>query len=1005
MKATIAFLSAAILVQPLFAATATHLETEAEKEEGAGRAAKAQKLWAQAGDQRLKEAQVFIVKGEKPEDPFAIGDLTETNLGDDVNVFDEMTNGKEAIQKQADLKASFFTIGALDFEKGLESAKADKAFALADKVPNQSAAGRIKTCNAKADVQLLRGEIEPAIKEAQAALGISKGVETLRGHHLGTLGRIRSLQMELGDYDAATETFFAILEFDAKNPDRYKNQRKFIESLGGDAALSERGLALCRRIEELPGVSNADRFWLIMRESKLLCGLKRFDEALSNADRAYGLAGVDKTEIIDGIFNLRLRLPGGFDQKNTAAWDWFADAIRTNSARYNYNAGQTAGLWSRFGYNAFRRFRPDQVTRALDEIRALKKRPGFYSEWWVPSQSMFEELKTFPKDESMVHFPTNVCEFGVEMKSECYPAQEFPFDETDATQCLQQGLDSGATTIVIENLGKPWRIRGVRPRSNQNIVIQKGVVLTGDETSQKGNSGAPMFNLSEVKNVAIIGLGDSPADVYIGKYPDNKTRNQLCTKEGGSGLSLSGCENVIVRNLTLANNSCDGISFGGLGKHNHNIYVENVVLDHNYRQASSICNANGLYFKNVAFQNTLGGEPMMGIDLEPTYEIQANANIYLYDCTFANNAGGGLNFSSSSHYPVTLLAKRCTFEDHGHGGLIIFARSGVYMEKRAKAPGKIVLEDSVFKSAKGAPPVRFSNSSFFDVVFKNCRFVDARPAGENQGGNAVMFSLMREYNDPEYTRNPDMEGDVVFEGCKAEGFTGGPLVYFRDLTGHYSVTKIKGFVDHNGEQEDMSKYVFKAPDDDRGEIAAFDPSLYDFPADPFPADAPDKGPTTMELIWKTPWFVPTPVITAIFKEGDHWKTKKIPQWRKAIGLKGHAVAYSPKGGENVFRVSRAAGQPEDARSFYFEVPAGAGECTMKIDGDAKVFDAKGELVQETKKTWAGYTYVTVKPASDAAEIWSVSILKSATVKFFAPLSGIIAEKPEWLPRRRAAAAP
>ena len=1004
MKTKIALLSTVLIVPSLFAATATHLETEAAKEEEVGRYAKAQKLWAQAGAQRLKEAEVFIVKGEKPEDPFAIGDLTETNLGDGIDVFDEMTNGKEAIQKQADLKASFFTIGALDFEKGLESEKADKAFALADKVPGQSAANRIKTCNTKSEVQLLRGEIEPAIRESRAALGISKGVEALRGQHLSTLGRIRSLQVELGDYDAAIETFFAMLEFDAKNANRYKDQRKFIESLGGNAALSERGLALCRRIEEFPDVSNADRFWLILRESKLLCGLKRYDEALSNVDRSYGLAGVDKTEIVNEIFHIRLRLPGARDPESTVAWDWFADTIRTNAARYNYNAGQTAGLWSRFGYEAFHAFRPDQIVRARDEILKLKKKPGHYAHWWANAIHMYEDWKTFPIDESQIHFPTNVTEFGVEMKSECYPFQEFPFDENDATECLQQALDSGATTVVIENIGKPWRIRGVNLRSNQNILIQKGVVITGDEASQKGNSGSTMFNLSEVKNVAIIGLGDSPADVYIGKYPDAKTRNKLCTKEGGSGLSLGGCRNIIVRNLTLANNSCDGISFGGLGVPNRNIYVENVVLDHNYRQASSICSGDGIYFKKVAFQNTLGGEPMMGIDLEPTYEIQGNANIYLFDCTFANNAGGGLTFSSSSYYPVTLYAKRCIFEPHGHSGLLVFARSGVYLPPRAKAPSKLVFEESVFKTNHGGSPVKFSASSFFDVLFKNCLFTDIRPPDpERKGGTPIHFCLDREYNDPEYTRNRHNEGEVVFEGCRTEGFGDVPVVSFRDLTGHYSVTKIRGQVEHNGKTVDMSQYVHMAPDDDREEIAAFDPALYDFPADPFPASAPDKGPTTMDIVWKTPWYVPTPVVTAIYKEGDHWKTKKIPQWRKAIGLKGHAVAYSPKGGDNNFRVTPAAGLPEGTRSFYFEVPAGAGECTFKIDGEADVFNAKGELVQECKKNWNGYNYVTVKPASDAAEIWSVTVKKNAAIKFFAPLSGIIAEKPEWLPRRRAAA--
>ncbi len=57
---------ALLLAAPLFAVPAVRLEADAERKEEQGRSLQAQKIWVQAGEQRLKEAEIIVVKGEKP---------------------------------------------------------------------------------------------------------------------------------------------------------------------------------------------------------------------------------------------------------------------------------------------------------------------------------------------------------------------------------------------------------------------------------------------------------------------------------------------------------------------------------------------------------------------------------------------------------------------------------------------------------------------------------------------------------------------------------------------------------------------------------------------------------------------------------------------------------------------------------------------------------------------------------------------------------------------------
>ena len=195
-------------------------------------------------------------------------------------------------------------------------------------------------------------------------------------------------------------------------------------------------------------------------------------------------------------------------------------------------------------------------------------------------------------------------------------------------------------------------VRPINVKSNKKVVFANGVKVCSVTTCE-GYDKMGIFRFNGCRNVMFVGEGNA----MIGKYATREERDKLSPAEGGTALYFTQSSNIVVRGLTIANNSCDGITFGGVRNPTQEVFIENVTLDYNKRQGMSICNADGVYMKNVTIKDTRGAQPMCGIDLEGTYEVEANSNIYLFDCTFSDNWGGDINFSAVSYYPITMYAK------------------------------------------------------------------------------------------------------------------------------------------------------------------------------------------------------------------------------------------------------------------------------------------------------------------------------------------------------------
>jgi len=669
------------------------------------------------------------------------------------------------------------------------------------------------------------------------------------------------------------------------------------------------------------------------------------------------------------------------------------------------SADALAAAWSRAGYEAFLHHRDDIMREAVREIAKLKRKPSENANRWVTSLACYDNMKTFPRPESETVAPKTLADLGVKERHTLVVG-ELDWNAEDATECVEEALGSGATTVIFENRGSPWYVRQIRPRSNQRIVFRKGVRVHMDKVSCQNNDKRPLVSFDGVRNVIFEGEGE-PGDVVISKFPDQKTRLKWQPGEGGSGFRISSSKRIVIRNLTSSWNSCDGVGIGGSFDEgpSADIWVENCVFANNYRQGMSVIDCAGLYCRNVSFLDTQGGDPMCGIDFEQDYESSATSDCYFYDCTFGGNVGGAMNWSAGGYFPVTAHVKRCRFlKSPTQHQLSVQARDWASKADNMRAPGKIVFEDCDMEINTWTQPLQIRNSNSYDIDIRDFRIRDLGPrrkdAPEHPVWAVVDFSLSQD--DRSWGREPDYdfeknEGHVSVRGLVVDGFGDNIRpVGFSDGNGAYSVTNVAAEAVINGKKWELKDWFYIAPERGWGLLEPFNPDDY-LPPVVKTADTPDELPVAFNLDWNGAWWDPPPEYRAFYFEGGVWKMKRVNRNVRELGLEKLPVAFGCRSRQSRYKLKNLnKGEPF---ALYFEVPAaGCGLCHLKVSGDADLKNAKGETVDSAKK-WKK-KYLDFTPTAAEPEVWSLSIRSdSSTIWFYPPLSGIVAEKPEYLPRR------
>lgn len=452
----------------------------------------------------------------------------------------------------------------------------------------------------------------------------------------------------------------------------------------------------------------------LLAESRIRKEKGDFQGALKLAEAAMEKR-VD-VETVHAALAARSGLPG---QDETIAW------IKRMADNRCLSDRDRLALWKLAGTYVGKRFRMDDLKEA---IAATKRLGGTPEKVWLQTLESYADYARFPYAETEIVFPQGLGDFGVTVKGKTVRAEDYleldASPSADMTKAVQEAIDTkGVQTVVIGKLKHPWRITQVKLRSNLRIQLEKGAVVLGEDLSRRVKGmDKDMFVVNEARNVVIEGLGTKPADCFIGKYATHAERRANGRRYyGGSGIALCASSRVLIRNLKVSYNTCDGCVIRGSYDCCRDVWIDNVVFDGNYRQGLSVIDGDGVYVRNSFFTGTDGGEPTAGVDLEPGYHSQHIANVYFSDCVFAGNLGGGLVVAAASVLPVSVCVRRCRFGADPIGAVRTTARTTVYTAAEHPAVGHLLFEDCRFEGAgKGkGRPVCFFGCPLFDMTILN----------------------------------------------------------------------------------------------------------------------------------------------------------------------------------------------------------------------------------------------------------------------------------------------
>lgn len=755
-----------------------------------------------------------------------------------------------------------------------------------------------------------------------------------------------------------------------------------------------------------------------------------------------------------------------------------------------FSPAQRARLWCEYCLIACEILRDDLFERGF--ARMMEADPSIVSRVDVAGARVMthhralRDVKTFPKAESAIRFGQTLASMGVK-EGRTVRLSDY-WNPTNVTAAFQALVDDpGVTTIVLDAMPDAWRVGTVFFRSNVNgkrVLMKSGVSVLRSEDRLRANTKErkpkAIFQMNGCKNVIIESDAEKPEDVTVGYYRSYAERKKLCREEGGSGLATGESDagrcdctsNVVFRNFRVADTEQDGLFTASNWRPAEEIFAEDMIFDSNYRQGASPCAYYSLYFRNCRFENTAGGEPMAGCDVEPWAAYICTANIYFFDCTFANNRGGGLVFATNTRNPVLCMVKRCRFLKTFGPQIAIWARPTRYFAALNSPTSDIIFEDCRFES--DGTLLMMAPCPIFNMTFRNCHVADVR--GETGRAKSavhrvspVKLLLNRNFGTSEIPAS--IRPKILFENVTVDGFRGAPFVDFADELGLLSINDVfAGSVVMNGRKVDLSSLSYKAKDLDEpptkyADLSALRPPAYVCaPGEPMPASGAElcffgawwlKYPQHSYYFWaekgrrvdfdftinyprygKFAKAWPTNVLCAVSPSGARtplgpaskgtWPLSFVsPEtgWHRftpgpvlddmdtASGVRyllknvrGSRFAWQADATSDSFAKFFLA-DPDVPYTGYFEVPAGGRTCRIKVCyGGVEFYDPAGNLRGKIGSgEYSGRYEFEIKPSTDKAEIWSFRSPAgkaggyARVMRFYAPLNGIWADRPEDLP--------
>ena len=274
--------------------------------------------------------------------------------------------------------------------------------------------------------------------------------------------------------------------------------------------------------------------------------------------------------------------------------------------------------------------------------------------------------------------PTAIREL-VEGKRKDANAVWWGFDPINATAALQAAIRSGAATVLVPNVGKPWIVDPIFLEGNQEIDLEPGVEIQARRGGFRGKSDE-LFRIEDKSNVVIKGRG-----AVLRMHKEDYRKAPYVKAEWRACLAVYGATNVTISGITCADSGGDGLYIaGGRKPFSENIVVEDVVFENNYRQGISVISVDGLLIENSVLRGTEGTAPSAGIDFEPNGPSDRLTRIRLKNCVIEKNQSFGI-----WAYTGNLGADSAPVRIDIEGGRVSANHKGALFVSSGKARGAI----------------------------------------------------------------------------------------------------------------------------------------------------------------------------------------------------------------------------------------------------------------------------------------------------------------------------
>ncbi len=578
-------------------------------------------------------------------------------------------------------------------------------------------------------------------------------------------------------------------------------------------------------------------------------------------------------------------------------------------------------------------------------------------------------------------------------------ASSFGFDAANATECLQQAIDTGARTVVVDAGAGDWCIEPIKLRSDLELVFAAGVKVRAVPGAYK-SMGAMMFRGEDLHNVTVRGEGGVSISMLKRDYLDDRNYEW---SEWRHMFAFYRSQNIAISNLEFSASGGDGVYINNC----KDVRIENVlVADHN-RQGISIIGVENLYIGRSRFCCTGGTPPQCGIDFEPNHGGNSClVNITVEDCSFDGNVSCGICFHipnlGSTSPPMSVSFRRCRIFGNGEVGFRMFNSWG-----DPGVGGTVDIEDCVIAGNRnGAVLVAAQPSNSLKIRFRDC-ILDNRGCEKpavvfDQGQSAFDFGNVSFEDVRVFSDVPEAFSFVGMTGVGVTNLGGHLDVVLPD--GKSQVVRMEDVMAAN--RPDPEARAFKATTVYNQKLKPVTDASIENPLPVFCRGrqyflqaAPTPGVRKLKLFCKQIAKNPVkPEVVIHDKAGtivesfalekdvtDYELKSTVPDGMYTFTINARANlcgVSSVHPGHGVKVDSRASVALASGRKYYFLVPAKSSQIKMEIYPSrenplcAKILDQAGNVREELVQVGAGQILTILRNPTAEEETWCLDVTES-----------------------------